>query len=132
MVLFAALDHLFVRLANAMDRPELARDPRFDSAVGRRKNADLLEAEIERWIAARPAAEVLERLHAAQVPVSKVNSIADLFADPHITARENLVAVDDADGNPVRMVGVLPKLAVLDWSGTTWSVCIERDHDRRI
>jgi crotonobetainyl-CoA:carnitine CoA-transferase CaiB-like acyl-CoA transferase len=111
VVLFAAPDHLFARLAAALERPELARDPRFESAVGRRKNADAIEAEIETWVAARPAAEALERLHAAQVPVSKVNSIADLFADPHISARENLVAVDDGDGNPVRMVGVLPKLS---------------------
>ena len=35
----------------------------------------------------------------------------DLFTDPHIAARDNLVEVDDGDGEPVRMVGVLPKLS---------------------
>jgi crotonobetainyl-CoA:carnitine CoA-transferase CaiB-like acyl-CoA transferase len=57
------------------------------------------------------ASEILDRLLEAQVPVSKVNSIADVFADPHVAARENLVPVPDGKGGRVRMVGVLPRLS---------------------
>jgi crotonobetainyl-CoA:carnitine CoA-transferase CaiB-like acyl-CoA transferase len=111
LVLFAAPDHLFRRLAQAMERPELADDPRYQHAGQRRKHADELEAEVASWLADQSADEVLERLLDARVPAGRVNSIADVFADPHIAARENLVAVADGRGEDVRMVGVIPKLS---------------------
>jgi crotonobetainyl-CoA:carnitine CoA-transferase CaiB-like acyl-CoA transferase len=40
-----------------------------------------------------------------------VNSVKDLFEDPHLRARENLVAVDGPGGEPVWMPGVVPKLS---------------------
>jgi formyl-CoA transferase len=111
VTLFAAPDHLFERLARAIGRPDLARDPRYANAGARRKHADEIESEIGDWMAEHTASEILERLLAAQVPVSRVNSIADVFADPHVAARENLVPVADGEGGQVRMVGVLPKLS---------------------
>ena len=111
VTLFAAPDHLFERLARAIGRPDLARDPRYANAGARRKHADELESEIGDWMAEHATSEILERLLAAQVPVSRVNSIADVFADPHVAARENLVSVPDGEGGQVRMVGVLPKLS---------------------
>ena len=45
------------------------------------------------------------------MPSGPVNSIAELFEDPQVAARENLVAVPDAEGEPLRMVGVIPKLS---------------------
>jgi crotonobetainyl-CoA:carnitine CoA-transferase CaiB-like acyl-CoA transferase len=111
LVLFAAPDHLFRRLAQAMGRPELADDPRYRHAGGRRKHADELEAEVASWVARQPAEEALERLLEAKVPAGRVNSIADVFSDPQIAARENLVAVPDGRGDPLRMVGVIPKLS---------------------
>ena len=111
VTLFAAPDHLFRRLALAIGRPELASDPRFEHAGARRKNADALESEIESWMRERTADTVLEVLVAARVPASRVNSIADVFDDPHVQARENLVAVDDGRGGEIRMVNVIPKLS---------------------
>ena len=40
-----------------------------------------------------------------------VNSVADLMADPHVAARENIVTLPDGSGGEVSMVGVLPKLS---------------------
>jgi crotonobetainyl-CoA:carnitine CoA-transferase CaiB-like acyl-CoA transferase len=111
VVAFAAPDHLFRRLAQAMGRPELADDPRFVHPGVRRKHADALEGEIEAWVRARSCDEVLTTLVAHEVPASRVNSMADVFADPQVAARENLAAVPDGRGGQVRMVGVLPKLS---------------------
>ncbi len=111
VVLFAAADHLFVRLAGAMGSRELISDPRFAHAGVRRKNAQALEAKIADWIRARPASEILATLLEAQVPASRVNSIADVFSDPQVAARENLVSVPDGKGGEVRMVNVMPKLS---------------------
>ena len=111
VVLFAAPDHLFARLARALDLPDLESDPRFAHASARRKNADELEATLTERIAELPLGELLERLNAARVPGSKVNSIADVFEDPQVIARENLVPVPDDQGGELRMVGVMPKLS---------------------
>ena len=111
VTLFAAPDHLFRRLAVAIGRSELAADPRFEHAGARRKNADAIETEVEAWVRGRTADEVLDVLVAARVPVGRVNSIADVFADPHVQQRENLVAVDDGRGGEIRMVNVIPKLS---------------------
>ncbi len=40
-----------------------------------------------------------------------MNSIADVFSDPQVAARENLVSVPDGKGGEVRMVNVMPKLS---------------------
>lgn len=111
LTLFAAADHIFRRLAEAMGEPELALDPRYENADVRRRNGEELEAHVAEWVAARSAAEVEERLLGAGVPSGPVNSIAELFEDPQVAARENLVEVPDAEGQPLRMIGVIPKLS---------------------
>ncbi|MEE2702979.1 MAG: CoA transferase [Myxococcota bacterium] len=111
LVLFAAPDHLFRALAEALGQPELADDPRFSHAGVRRKNADAIEAIIADWAAERSADEALERLLEFRVAAGRVNSIAEVFADPQVAARENLVSVPDGAGGEIRMVGVLPKLS---------------------
>jgi formyl-CoA transferase len=109
--LFAAPDHIFRRLAAAMGRAELADDPRFAAADGRRVNAEQLETIVSDWVAGHSAAESLDMLLAGDVPSGPVNSIRDLFEDPHAAARENFVQVEDHWGEPLRMVGVIPKLS---------------------
>lgn len=111
ITLFAAPDHIFRRLAQVMELPELSDDPRFVHAGVRRKNGEALEAEVASWVAGLSAESALERLLEAQVPASSVNSIADVFADPQVSARENLVEVPDGKGGQLRMVGVMPKLS---------------------
>jgi hypothetical protein len=40
------------------------------------------------------------------VPIGPLNSIADIFADPHFKARENLVTIDDPDVGEISIPGV--------------------------
>jgi crotonobetainyl-CoA:carnitine CoA-transferase CaiB-like acyl-CoA transferase len=40
-----------------------------------------------------------------------VNSVEDIFADPHMRARENIVQVDGPSGGRLSMPGVVPKLS---------------------
>ena len=46
-----------------------------------------------------------------EVPAAPVNTIADIFADPHVKARGTLVDVPDSSGNPVTMPNVVPRLS---------------------
>ena len=45
------------------------------------------------------------------MPCSLVYSVRDLFEDPHIKARENIVAVPNPLGGLLHMAGIVPKLS---------------------
>ena len=68
----------------AAGRPELADDPRFASVAARVANTDAYFAIRADLLATRTTADWLTRLDAAQVPAMQVNSIEDLFHDPHL------------------------------------------------
>jgi len=107
----AAGDGLFPRLARAIGRDDLLTDPRFATLQARVAHADEINAIVATWVKAHTAADVEARLVAAQVPVTRALSIADIFADPHYAARQDIVSVDDPTIGPVRMQGVYPRLS---------------------
>jgi crotonobetainyl-CoA:carnitine CoA-transferase CaiB-like acyl-CoA transferase len=101
-------DRMFARLAAAMGRPELARE--FPTMAARLERRRELDALVQRWVGAAPAPEVLARLDAAEVPCGPVASVRDLFQDPHVQARENILAIPSPLGGLLSMVGVVPRL----------------------
>ena len=107
----AAGDGLFPRLAQAMGREELLRDARFASLQARVAHADEINAIVAEWVKRHTATEVETILVAAQVPVTRAHSIADIMADPHYAARADVVSVEDPTIGPVRMQAVYPRLS---------------------
>ena len=56
--------------------------------------------------------ELLHSFEACEAPAAPVNNVAQLFADGHIAARENIVTVhDDELGGPVRFQNVAGRLS---------------------
>jgi crotonobetainyl-CoA:carnitine CoA-transferase CaiB-like acyl-CoA transferase len=101
-------DRMFARLARAMGTPDLVeRFPAVRDRLARRAELDGL---VQAWVGARDAAEALATLDAAEVPCALVNSVRDLFEDPQVKARENIVAVPDPALGTVHMSGVVPRL----------------------
>jgi succinyl-CoA---D-citramalate CoA-transferase len=107
----AAGDGLFPRLARAMDRDDLLHDPRFATLRARVEHADDINAIVAAWVKQHTAADVEAMLVAAQVPVTRAHSIADIVADPHYAARADIVSVDDPSIGAVRMQAVYPRLS---------------------
>jgi succinyl-CoA---D-citramalate CoA-transferase len=107
----AAGDGLFPRLARAMGREDLLKDPHFASLRDRAENADAINAIVGDWVRQHTAAEVEAILVAAKVPVTRAYSMADIAADPHYQARDDIVSVDDPTIGPVRMQSVYPRLS---------------------
>ncbi|HET7339423.1 MAG TPA: CaiB/BaiF CoA-transferase family protein [Candidatus Dormibacteraeota bacterium] len=94
----------WVRLCEGvLDRPELARDPRFISNELRVRNRHELEPIIEQTLARWTAAEVEARLARADVPYGHVNTVAELAAHPQLTARGRWLDVDSEAG-PVKVL----------------------------
>lgn len=104
-------DSLFVRLCQALGRPELACDPRFHTNRTRLVNIDALKGEIETVLKREPAAHWLEVFEEAGVPSCPINNIADSLASPQVRARNMLVesAGVTMPGNPIKVSGVEEK-----------------------
>lgn len=104
-------DAIFRRLMRAMGREDLAEDPTLADNAGRDARREELYALIDAWVAQHDEAAVLATLAAAEVPASRIYSVADMFADPQFLAREMLHTVKLPDGRDCRMPGVVPKLS---------------------
>jgi formyl-CoA transferase len=94
-----------------MGREDLLADPRFSSLARRAENGDAINAIVGDWCRRHTAAEIEALLLAAEVPVTRAFSIADIAADPHYAARGDIVAVDDPTIGPVKMPAVYPRLS---------------------
>ena len=70
---------------DAIGRPELKTDPRFDSAAARTKHADAFFKVRIAGLAKRTTAEWLEIFERLEVPAARYNSMDDLFDDPHLS-----------------------------------------------
>ena len=111
VVMTASTQPTWERCALAIGRPELIDDPRFLDNGLRVQHAAELAEYITAWYAARGRDEALTLMDAAGVPVSPINSIADIFNDPHFQARENIIEVEHPTLGTVKMPGLIPKLS---------------------
>jgi len=109
--IIAAGDGLFPRLARAMEREDLLGDPRFATMARRAEHGDEINAIVAAWCKERTAREVQDVLERHEVPFGVAASAADIFADPHVAARGDIVAVDDPVIGPLRMQGVYPRFS---------------------
>jgi len=107
----AGSDANFRRLCAAMGRPDLAADPRFATLAERASRGDEINGIVAEWTSALTAGEITSRCVEHDVPVGTAYSAADIFADPHMIARGDLVAVDDPVIGPVRQQAPFPRLA---------------------
>ena len=99
-------DRMFERLATAMARPALAHE--FSTMASRLARRAELDAIVQEWVGAADGRDVLARLDAAEVPCGPVASARDLFDDPQVRARENIVEIANPLGGLLAMVGVVP------------------------
>jgi len=109
--IIAAGDGLFPRLAEAMGRKDLLADPRFRTLADRARNADAINGIVAEWCRERTAAEIEDVMNRAQVPVCRAYSIRDIFADPHYSARGDIVDVEDPEIGRVKMQAVYPRFS---------------------
>ena len=105
-------DKMFERLSEAMERPELASHLLYGEQRKRLAARDEVNAIVIEWVGSLLREEVLNRCVAKEVPVGKLNSIADIFEDEHFRARGNLTTVEEEGVGPVVVPGVVPTLSV--------------------
>ncbi len=104
-------DKMFERLAEAMERPELASSTLYGQQRKRLAARNEVNQIVIEWVGSLPRADVLERCLNCEVPVGKLNSIADIFEDEHFQARGNLVTLEEPGLGEVVIPGVVPRLS---------------------
>jgi crotonobetainyl-CoA:carnitine CoA-transferase CaiB-like acyl-CoA transferase len=103
---------IFERLCIALDIPQLPQDPRFADNRARLTHIDALDAALQAAIGNFDRDELMRRFIELEAAISPVNSVEDILQDPHVAARENIVALADEElGGPLRMQNVVGKLS---------------------
>jgi CoA:oxalate CoA-transferase len=100
-------DPLFSKLCNAVGLPGLAGDTRFSDNGKRVENVDALKAVLEGQLKTRPAADWLQTLHDAGVPVGPLLNVAQAIEHPQAKARNMLITAGGLrmPGTPIKIGG---------------------------
>ncbi|MGK4924299.1 CaiB/BaiF CoA transferase family protein [Bordetella hinzii] len=112
-------DAIFHRLMLALGREDLAHDPDLARNDGRARRVAEIDGAIQAWCDGQTIDSALRALRQADVPVGKIYSVADMFADPQFLARGMIEQHYFPDGSPVKLPAVVPRLSATP-GGTRW------------
>jgi crotonobetainyl-CoA:carnitine CoA-transferase CaiB-like acyl-CoA transferase len=98
-------------LCLTLDRPDLVVDERFATGLARMQNGDALYEEIAGWTRERTKAEAMKTLGEGGVPCSATLDTKDLYADPHLNARDFVKRVEHPELGEVPLLGFAPRLS---------------------
>lgn len=104
-------DRMWQRFCKAVGREELAHDARYATVMARVERRAELDELVDGLTGSYTREQLLERLDAEEVVAGPVNTIEDIFKDPHYWAREMLVKVADPLYGELVMPGIVPKLS---------------------
>jgi len=102
---------MWMRLCEAIGRPDLAGHPDFSDAEGRAKNRKALNAEIDRALAKKTSAEWVEILNRAGVPCGPIYAMDKVFADPQVQHLQTAAEVEHPRLGRLRIINQPVKLS---------------------
>lgn len=104
-------DAIFKRLMLAIGRDDLANDAQLTRNDGRVPRTAEIDEAIQAWCASQTIGSAMEILQAADVPVGKIYSVRDMMTDPQFLARKMFEQHTFADGTPIKLPAITPKLS---------------------
>ena len=111
LVIGANQDSVWARMAEAMDRPELATDERYATHGARGINQIELDELISEWTKTFSVADLEERLNEFGIPNGKIYRPPEMLEDPQFQARDSIVRVDHPEFGNIAMQNVTPRLS---------------------
>ncbi|AKU09633.1 CaiB/BaiF CoA transferase family protein [Haloferax gibbonsii] len=107
----ASAQPLAERTFDAIDRPDLKDDPRFETNEDRLEHVDELDAIIQGWMDDHSREEVLAAFEEADATLAPVYNVEDILNDEHYAAREAFLTVDDPDLGEAVVQNAFPKFS---------------------
>jgi len=104
MILAVGNDNQFSKFCEVAGAPQLASDPRFARNAERVRHRRTLVPMLAALMKTRSRSDWLASLEAAKVPSGPINDLADVFADPHVQAREMTVRLPHPLAGDVNLV----------------------------
>jgi crotonobetainyl-CoA:carnitine CoA-transferase CaiB-like acyl-CoA transferase len=105
-IIIAVLSESFWgKLCDALERPDIAQDPRFSTPTGRRDHRDEVDRLISEVTRTRSVVEWEKRLAEYDVPHAPVLGVTAALAHPHAVAREMVVKAEHATAGEVSLAG---------------------------
>ncbi len=98
-------DKIFQRLAQVLERPDLADDPTLSRREGRRARRAELFAILNEAFARQPWSYWQERMRAASIPCGEVRTVGEALRSPEARARQLVTWIPDS------RVGHIPNIA---------------------
>ncbi|HEX3863641.1 MAG TPA: CaiB/BaiF CoA-transferase family protein [Stellaceae bacterium] len=105
IIIAAGNDGLFVKMAAAIGRPDLAENPLFKTNPLRNQHQVVLKAEIDKALSSGTTEHWVGVLEKAGLPCGPVNNVEQALAHPQTAARNMLVDVEDPVTGPLKLAG---------------------------
>jgi len=115
VVLGVGYDVYFRRLCDAMDMPEVARDPRFAESENRSRNVEEFDALFIEWLMQHTKREVFELCQAHKVMCAPVLSFEEMLEDPQLKARDFFGRVKHPQVKELPELGAPVKMSETPW-----------------
>ena len=124
-------EKLWSMFCRAIDRPDLEKNPDYESNAKRIQNRTPLEDLLASVFIRHNAREWLERLQAAGIPSSLVRNFEEVANDPQCELREMFPVLDHATAGPHRVTGTPIKLSETP-GGTGKAAPLQGAHTREV
>ena len=105
-------DTVFKRLTAAMQRPELADDPRYSTHTARGRYQQELDDLISEWTSTVTQDELVALMDEHGIPSGGIYRAPEMLLDPHFEARKAIVEVMHPEFGKIKMQNVAPKLSL--------------------
>ena len=135
-------DRIWARMAeNVLQQPELAES--HPTTQSRLADREKIENAVEAFTKSHPMADVVRLCNEGDVPCGAINSIEDIFHDPHFAARETMVSIANEIVGDLTVPNVLPRLSLTpgnieqlgpklgNWNGEKLAAILTDDNELR-
>lgn len=105
-------DPTFQRFCARFGVETLAEDPRFATNASRVSNRKALTAALAPLFQQHPTSWWVKELEAAGIGYGPINRLADVFSDPHVLARGDIIEMQHENGAKMKLVANPVRLSV--------------------
>ena len=111
IILAVGNDPTFERFCKAFGQEHLLTDERFSTNPKRVANRDLVTETLTPVMKSRTTTEWVDALEAQKIGCGPINTLKDVFDDPHVKARNMTLEMEHASGKRVTVIANPVKLS---------------------